>query len=385
MSTNSAFRSELDIANRALQHAGSRRIATMTENSREADEVNFNYNMLRQAELRRNVWRFAIRNACLRPLTTTTKLVIPALFDTLTAYIPGDIVDYNDIWYQAVDEVAAGTTPTTAGTPWKRYFGPTTADVYYSTVKYYAGELVYTPAAADYKVYLSLVNENDQDPTAYPAAYDATTTYDMHDTVTYLGDTYQSVIDLNYGNTPGGGEWELVPVTQYGVRAGRQWLDLGNPSEALAGAAVRSIVMPWPLGSGPSAGGSSIFALPQGFLREAPEDPRAGGTSPLGAPAGLPYTDRNLASGYFTSADSSPTIFRFVADVDAVPDMDPLFCEGLAARIALEVAPTLTQSDGKLTTIGQVYTKFMGEARAVNGIETGPTEAPEDDYITCRR
>ena len=65
-------------------------------------------------------------------------------------------------------------------------------------------------------------------------------------------------------------------------------------------------------------------------------------------------------------------------------EMDPMFCEGLGARIALEIAEDLTQSDAKLQAIGAMYKEFMTEARVVNGIETGATEPPLDDWIACR-
>jgi hypothetical protein len=44
----------------------------------------------------------------------------------------------------------------------------------------------------------------------------------------------------------------------------------------------------------------------------------------------------------------------------------------------------LTQSTTKVEQIEKLYSAFMGEARTVNGIETGATEAPEDDLVTCR-
>ena len=77
-------------------------------------------------------------------------------------------------------------------------------------------------------------------------------------------------------------------------------------------------------------------------------------------------------------------VYRFTADVQDVTKMDDMFCEGLACRIGLEVAEPLTQSGAKIGTISQEYKTFMSEARIVNGIETGPTEPPEDDYVTCR-
>jgi hypothetical protein len=64
--------------------------------------------------------------------------------------------------------------------------------------------------------------------------------------------------------------------------------------------------------------------------------------------------------------------------------MDAMFCEGFAARIALEVCEIITQSTEKLKNISGEYAKFMTEARTVNGIENEAEEAPRDDYLAVR-
>jgi hypothetical protein len=76
-------------------------------------------------------------------------------------------------------------------------------------------------------------------------------------------------------------------------------------------------------------------------------------------------------------------VFRFVADVASVPQMNSMFCEGLGARIALATCETITQSREKIGTIGQIYEKFMRDARLQNFIETGPVEPPMDDWLAC--
>lgn len=60
----------VDVCNSALQMVGSRRIADLTENSREAEECSACYDSLRRAELRKNVWRFATVRASLAALST---------------------------------------------------------------------------------------------------------------------------------------------------------------------------------------------------------------------------------------------------------------------------------------------------------------------------
>jgi hypothetical protein len=65
--------------------------------------------------------------------------------------------------------------------------------------------------------------------------------------------------------------------------------------------------------------------------------------------------------------------------------MHTMFCEGLAARIGIEVCEPLTQSSAKLLTIGKLYDRWMEEARTVDAIEDGYDDPPDDDYITVRR
>ena len=101
-------------------------------------------------------------------------------------------------------------------------------------------------------------------------------------------------------------------------------------------------------------------------------------------PSGLPQDDWEFEGDFIVTRDVVVIVLRFVADIQDVTRMDPMFCEGLAARMGLELCEPLTQSSEKLQAIGSIYKLTMGEARAVNGIETGPTEAPLDDYIATR-
>lgn len=338
----SDFNAPVDIANRALQHCGASRVVTLTDDSKNASEVNFCYDKLRIAELRRNVWRFATRRVALRaliaadatatPPITATRLLSPTAWNIATAYTQGAVVSYQNELWEAVS-ASTGVTPGSDSADWEIYCGPMTVqqtvlndDADGLETAYFSGELVYGDGAADTTtVYRSLVNANDA------LVSDATA-----------------------------------------------WLSLGVASTALT--------ILYPIGSGPKAQNTTknVFRLPNGFLRRAPDDPKEGSTSWNGAPSGLAYDDWNLEGDYIVSREVDPIILRFVADVTTVPAMDPMFCEGLAARIALEVCEPLTQSTTKIQTIGAAYNRFMSEARIVNGIETGATEPPLDDYIACR-
>lgn len=337
-----AFNVPVDIANRGLQHCGAARIVAFTDDSKNADEVSFCYDKLRVAELRRNVWRFAIRKVAVRalqaanpaatPPITATRQFVPLAWNIATAYTTGLVVTYQNRLWEAVSP-STGVAPGAAAASWEIYAGPmtisqtvkTTAATALSTA-YFSGELIYGDGAAD------------------------TTT------------VYRSLVSGNSALVSDAASWKSM------------------------GAASASLDILYPIGSGPMAqnGTRNVYRLPYGFLRQAPSDPKEGSTSWLGAPSGLSYDDFNLEGNYFTTMEVNPILLRFVADVTTVSAMDPMFCEGLGARIGLEVCESLTQSTTKLQTIGAAYNRFMSEARIVNGIETGATEPPIDDYIQCR-
>src|SRR5690348_10873750 len=86
------FIDSLDIANRAIQHVGGVQISAPDEDSKNNTEVAFTYDKVRRAELRRNVWRFSIRKAALRPIETTTLLLKAPAYSASATYLPGAIV-----------------------------------------------------------------------------------------------------------------------------------------------------------------------------------------------------------------------------------------------------------------------------------------------------
>lgn len=83
---------QLEIVNRALQKIGAKRIASLTDDVKEAREVAACYDRLRDDELRAYNWRFAIRRFVLEYQGGG---VLPA-WDGVTVYAPGDVVLYDD-------------------------------------------------------------------------------------------------------------------------------------------------------------------------------------------------------------------------------------------------------------------------------------------------
>ena len=427
------YRTDLDIRNRALQHCGASRIRALNEVGKNNSETAFCYGKLREAELRRNVWTFACRRTMLRAVDANTMLLNTSLWSPSTTYFVGSIAadQYGNLWISRIPNNLANDP--LLSVYWEPYFGPLSVALYDSTIAYFVGELVYTTTGNGLaRVYLSLQSDNADNP-ATATAYDATAVYVKNQVVTYLSVAYMSLIDLNTGNTPssapalwdagttygaaatvggsdgmiyssvGGGNIGNDPTTDGGVNwtgtgvlnpwttvfvsgAGSdKWLLIGG-TEFPNGVGLMSLDITYPLGVGPSIQSVSrnIFKLPAGFLREASQNPKAGVTQWLGAPTGIVYNDWVLENGFLLTSDAGPLAYRFVCNVTDVSRMDAMFCEGLAARVALEVCEPLTQSTAKLGAIAKIYDEWMSNARAINAIEQGTEQPPDDDYVTCR-
>jgi hypothetical protein len=378
-----AFTSNVDVGNRALQHCGADRISSFTEDSKRASEVSFVYDKVRVAELQRNVWTFATRRASLRAIDTTTMLLAPALWLPSATYYRGCIVadQTGNLWISNIPSNTGNDPLLTVY--WEPYFGPLTVSLYSAGGTYGSGELVYTFVGdGTYRVYLSMQDANSDTPST-ATAWDATVTYYQDQIVTYSAVAYKSLVDLNLNQQPNthASQWTTSFV---GGSGSVKWLEIGG-AEFPNGVGLSRPNIVYPLGAGPSSQSYSqnIYKLPAGFLRFAPQNPKVA-VPMLGGPTGNSYTDWQVENGYIVSSDVGPIRLRFVADVTDVSKMDAMFCEGLAARIGIEVAQPITQSDGRLQTIASMYKKFMDEARTINAIEAGYDDPPDDVYVSVR-
>ncbi len=283
-------------------------------------------------------------------------------WSSTSVYNMGSFVDYAGVQYVSIQTNNLAQNPLTATTFWKVLTGGT--------------------------LYLSLIDANlNNEPDLAPAPWSSVMTYGAAAKVAATdGFIYSSIAggNLNHNPVSSIGFWTntnvLTPWT--GSFAGGTGANQFTPITT----ALNNANIFYPIGAGPAsqAGTKNVFRLPANFLRQAPQDPRAGSTSYLGAPSGLLYTDWEYEGNYIVSRWFDPIVFRFVADVVDVTQFDDMFCEGLAARIALEVAQPLSQDLSKLQSIASQYQKFMTEARLINGIETGPVEPAEDDFIAAR-
>lgn len=288
-----------------------------------------------------------------------------------TVYSSGAFVMFDAVAYLSIINNNTGNTPNAAGsTSWVALTGGV--------------------------LYMSLINLNiNNSPANAPALWSSGTTYAINNLVGGSdGNIYKSVGNGNINHNPVGDlgvHWTntgvLNPWTTVFTQGGgnQQWLQIGGAAFP-NGVALTKLDIVYPLGSGPCSDTqtANVFRLPAGYLRVAPQDPKAGTTSWLGVPGNITANDWTYEGNYIVSWQSGVIVYRFVADVVDVTTFDDMFCEGLAARIGLEVCETLTQSTSKIQTIASQYKQFMSEARTINGIEVGPVYPPLEDLIACR-
>jgi hypothetical protein len=396
-----AYKTEVDIANRALQHLRVRRIRGFTDQTLQAQEMGFAYSRVREAELKEHLWRFSTRRTILYPIDTRLTSIATSAqttsgstltFASVTNVTIGMLVA-GDSHIQANTVVAAfdGTTVTlslpvtgTVASATQIYFGPST--------------LLWTPPS-----------------------YLASTTYHVGEVVVdSAGDWWQSKVASNLGNTPAmGANWAHYTgpdtmrawVNTIGYSSGDLVLGSdGNSYLALVSQSVSPANDPtstfgfwlrvngtmtplsilYPLGAGPAfdTQSANLYRLPRGYLRQAPTDPKAAANTFLGTGRGGLHEDWVFEGDYIVSNMRGPMMMRYVADMVDVPDMDATFCEMLSARLAEEVGPLIIQDAGLLSPLlanaRSHYERERKDATAVNSIEIGPIDLEVDSYLTCR-
>lgn len=387
----------VDIANRACQHLGVSRIFSLfpPDQSKQAVEMAFSYDKVRQAELRRNLWVFATRKVAMRALDTTSQLLTFEAWSSAYTYVdgstgyPAGYIVRDSAGFLWVSLAGANTSSPGAPTPgfaakWDSYFGNLIANAWNDSVQnsssttnntsYHLGEISYL--LTDGTIYVSIVEGNQNNPEVVDT-WSGTTLYPAGAVVAYNGVNYQGLVGLNFGHEPdtNPGFWTTT-ITNPLVSG--SWIQLTGAS-----AGANPIV--FPLTSGPSRDTTTrnAFRLPQGHMRPAPQAPKAGATSWAGAHTGLPANDDEYDGQYIVAGpDRTEMLYRFIADVQDVSTFDPMFCEGLAGRIAKDLAPQLAAE--MLNQCVAAYNQAMSEARTVDAIEAGPVQEEEDSYITCR-
>lgn len=357
---------------------------------------------------------------------------VPASWSSLTTYTQGQQVLAADGNVYAALQGSTNINPTNNAAPtyWNNLGAPNS-----NNTGYFAGELVYVQAPGGssasppmYQVYMSLVNNNLDTPNT-ATAWNSTTTYYDGQIVSYGGSYWQSLIPLNVDNTPSQAPAAWNSATAYingntvsasdgfiyeatgntqgnnpaNGAASAYWSNTGAlaawtaspnlwPADIawapIIGCTMELPVIPYAIGQGPTAVGNTfgryIYRKPANFLKRVNPDPKRGLVSILGAPTGYMQDDWMEEGQYLTTMNPGPIGLRFVADIITVRNMDDLFCEGLAARMAYETCEKITGSTDKQKIAQTNYGMAISDARKANSIELGPEEAPVDDWISTR-
>ncbi len=132
----------------------------------------------------------------------------------------------------------------------------------------------------------------------------------------------------------------------------------------------------------PEFGFNSRFALPSDYLRLLPARAVANSSVTLG---GIEANiDWQIEGRFILSNDGAPLNIVYLKVVEDVNDFDELFLDLLVARIALDVAEKVTQSNTKKADAKEIYLITKAEAKRVNAFERPPQEAPEDTWVLAR-
>jgi hypothetical protein len=101
-------------------------------------------------------------------------------------------------------------------------------------------------------------------------------------------------------------------------------------------------------------------------------------------PTNDPFIDWQMEGRKILTNYDAPLQIRYVAQVIDPNEMDALFREALAAKLAEVTCYAITQSNTRKAEAISVFDRVLAEARATNAIERIAGEVPEDSWVTVR-
>lgn len=119
----------------------------------------------------------------------------------------------------------------------------------------------------------------------------------------------------------------------------------------------------------PIFGFANSFPLPVDYLRLLPDNE---------------VTDWQIEGRSILTDDGAPLKIVYLKRVTDPNEFDELFIDLLVARLAVDMAEKITQSNTKKEDAATSYTLAKREARKVNSFENIGGEPPQDDWITAR-
>lgn len=125
----------------------------------------------------------------------------------------------------------------------------------------------------------------------------------------------------------------------------------------------------------PAFGFAKSYALPDDCLRVIDVHCAHDLRSPKG---------RYVVQGRRLLANVSPCYLRYISSAVPCEDWPPDFCDAVAARIALEIAPLSTQSVGLVPQLAQFWQLSLATAQAADARESAE-RVPLDENILLAR
>ena len=125
----------------------------------------------------------------------------------------------------------------------------------------------------------------------------------------------------------------------------------------------------------PTFGDAKRYALPADYLRILPTN---------GTNGSAIQDDWQIEGRYILTDDSSPINLVYLKRITDENTFDATFIELLAARIAMDIAEKVTQSNTKKEDAVTHYKSVQKEARRVNAFERPPQTPPTDDWVNAR-
>lgn len=130
----------------------------------------------------------------------------------------------------------------------------------------------------------------------------------------------------------------------------------------------------------PAFGFSIAFKFPNDFVRFASRE-----SSDLGfKPSPNEYT---IEGRYiFTTGSTTDKLYlRYVRDIEAVLEMDPLFIDLFAINMALHLAPNFSGSEQRTEVLEKRKLEVEAQARAIDGQERPPKRIQTSKFNNARR
>jgi len=97
-----------------------------------------------------------------------------------------------------------------------------------------------------------------------------------------------------------------------------------------------------------------------------------------------PNLDWKVEGRKILTNDGNTLYLRYIADIEDAAQWDSSFYNVVAAALAIDIVEKLTQSNTKKQQLFAEYNDAIKMAKRMNAFESGPEEAPDDDWWIAR-